>query len=265
MRLLRIDASGDLSFTRDLVDDIPPYAILSHTWGSDEEEEVTFDDLTHNKTMAKLKPGYSKIQFCETQAQKDNLQHFWVDTCSIDKRNSTETGEAINSMFRWYQNATKCYVYLSDVSALRRGYYDEPKWESSFRTSRWFTRGWTLQELLAPRSVDFFSREGIWLGSKTLLERQIHEITGIPVTALTGTPISTFSVEERMRWAAGRNTKKREDRAYCLFGIFNVFIPLIYGEGDNAFKRLEEALYQPLKGRPCCSPSDPSDTITNRP
>ncbi|KAF1960353.1 hypothetical protein CC80DRAFT_582921, partial [Byssothecium circinans] len=119
-----------------------------------------------------------------------------------------------------------------------------PKWESAFRSSRWFTRGWTLQELLAPKLVDFFSREGDRLGDKTTLEQEVHETTGIPHAALHGAPLSDFSTEERMRWAAKRDTKKREDKAYCLLGIFDVFIPLIYGEGDNAFNRLKDAINQ---------------------
>jgi len=242
MRLLRIDNSGELSFTNDLVQNVPPYAILSHTWGAD-EDEVTFNDLKAG--LGKAKSGYTKIEFCAQQAQKDNLQHIWVDTCCIDRANYTELAEAITSMFRWYRDAAECYVYLSDVST-RKHQHDHatPQWESAFRSSRWFTRGWTLQELVAPKSVIFFSREGERLGDKGTLETAIHEITDIPHAALRGTALSSFSTEERMRWAAKRDTKKREDKAYCLFGIFDVFLPLIYGEGDNAFRRLEQAINQ---------------------
>ncbi|KAI9870748.1 MAG: Vegetative incompatibility protein HET-E-1, partial [Watsoniomyces obsoletus] len=138
----------------------------------------------------KGKAGYGKIQFCGDQARKDQLQHFWVDTCCIDKTNHVELPEAITSMFRWYRNAVKCYVYLSDVSARKRDKNDQTRrtWEPAFRNSRWFTRGWTLQELLAPKSVRFFSREGDLLGDKMMLEQQIHEITGVPITALRGKP-----------------------------------------------------------------------------
>ncbi|RYP52290.1 hypothetical protein DL768_002502 [Monosporascus sp. mg162] len=240
MRLLRIDGSGELSFTKDLVQDVPPYAILSHTWGPD-EDEVTFNDLKDGS--GKTKAGYNKIQFCGQQAQKDNLQYIWVDTCCIDKANYTELAEAITSMFRWYRDATKCYVFLSDVSTRKRQHgLTMPKWESAFRSSRWFTRGWTLQELLAPKSVNFFSREHDRLGDRNTLEQEIHETTGIPHAALRGAPLANFSTEERMRWAAKRDTKRREDKAYCLLGIFGVFIPLIYGEGDNAFNRLKDAI-----------------------
>ena len=159
MRLLLHSNTGEFSLTTDLVGDdtIPPYAILSHTWK--EGEEATFKDLMDG--TGKSKTGYDKIRFCGQQAKRDGLQHFWVDTCCIDKSNHVELQEAINSMFRWYQKAAKCYVYLSDVSITKRRANDECfeyTWEPAFRESRWFTRGWTLQELLAPRSVEFFSQ-----------------------------------------------------------------------------------------------------------
>jgi hypothetical protein len=147
-------------------------------------------------------------------------------------------------MFRWYGDAVKCYVYLSDVSAHKRAHDGQTRrtWESAFRKSRWFTHGWTLQELLAPASVEFFSREGELLGSKQMLEWLIHEITNIPITALHGVPLAKFPVAERLQWAASRETKRTEDNAYCLLGLFGVFMPLIYGEGANAFHRLTEEI-----------------------
>jgi Heterokaryon incompatibility protein (HET) len=232
MRLLEYNSAGELSLTKDLVGDaIPEYAILSHTWGAD-IEEVTFQDLKNGS--GKSKAGYSKIRFCGKQARRDGLQYFWVDTCCIDKSNSTELAEAINSMFRWYRNAIKCYVYLSDVST---------SWEPAFLASRWFKRGWTLQELLAPTSVEFFSRDDKQLGDKRTLEREIHEITGIAISALQGTPLSHFGVDERLSWAENRQTAREEDKAYSLLGIFDVYMPLIYGEGrDNALMRLRELI-----------------------
>src|SRR5271155_4413044 len=184
MRLLEWKSDGDFSLTKDLIHDIPPYAILSHTWGAD-TEEVTFEDLTDG--TGKSKAGYNKIRFCGEQARRDDLQYIWVDTCCIDKSSSAELTEAINSMFRWYREAAKCYVYLSDVSI--RGYdendhFSRFTWESAFRKSRWFTRGWALQELIAPESVEFFSLEGKRLGDKKSLEREVHEITGIAIQAL---------------------------------------------------------------------------------
>ena len=242
MHLLKFSARGELSLTKNFVEEnTPSYVILSHTWGED-GDEVTFKDLENGR--GKSKPGYAKIQFCAEQARKDGVQYFWVDTCCIDKTNNTELSEAITSMFRWYRDAVKCYVYLSDVSARKRDHNGQTQqaWISAFRISRWFTRGWTLQELLAPRSVEFFSREEDLIGDKKTLDQQIHEITGIPITALHGSPLSHFPVDERMRWAAKRDTKRKEDKAYCLLGIFDVFMPLIYGEGEHASIRLKEEI-----------------------
>jgi hypothetical protein len=246
MRLLQYNNDGDLSLTEFFESDIPKYAILSHRWGA---EEVTFKDLMDG--TSKSKAGYGKIQFCGGQAKRNGLQYFWVDTCCIDKSNSTELAEAINSMFRWYRDATKCYVYLPDVSRLRSDSADKSNeaWESAFRKSEWFTRGWTLQELAAPASVDFFSKEGELVGNKASLERHICEITRIPATALRGSLLSDFSIAERMSWTEYRETTYKEDKAYSLLGIFDVNMPLIYGEGkDRALKRLREEIDKASKG-----------------
>jgi hypothetical protein len=146
MRLLLRSDTGEFSLTKDLVGDdtIPPYAILSHTWGAD-VEEITFEDITNG--TGKDKPGYEKIQFCGEQARIDGLQYFWIDTCCINKANYAELSQAVNSMFHWYSNATRCYVYLSDLSSPPSDTNDEFNlrlWESDFRISKWFTRGWTL-------------------------------------------------------------------------------------------------------------------------
>jgi hypothetical protein len=248
MRLLELKSGGESSLTRDLIDNIPPYAILSHTWGAD-TEEVSFGDLLSG--TGKVKFGYGKIRFCEEQARRDGLQYCWVDTCCIDKSNNNELSEAINSMFRWYRNAAKCYVYLSDVSGhASNAKFNQPFWEPAFRKSRWFTRGWTLQELTAPISVEFFSKEGELLGNKISLERNIHEITGIPIKVLRGAALSNFSTAERLLWAEKRETTRKEDKAYSLLGIFDVHMPLIYGEGrDSALRRLREEINKASKGK----------------
>jgi hypothetical protein len=240
MRLLHYTEVGELVWTEFSAGNIPPYAILSHTW---DVGEVSFEDLVNNR--AESKAGYRKILFCGGQAARDHLQYFWVDTCCIDKRNFHELSKAINSMFRWYQNAVKCYVFLSDVST--PSITDNPLyqsiWKTAFQKSRWFTRGWTLQELIAPASVEFFSVQHRRLGDKESLKQQIFEITGVPIQALEGLPLTRFSIEERMTWAAKRRTTEEEDGAYCLLGIFGVFMPLIYGEGRrNAFVRLKEEI-----------------------
>ncbi|KAF2811645.1 HET-domain-containing protein [Mytilinidion resinicola] len=244
MRLLLRNDAGEISLTKYFVGDdpIPPYAILSHTWK--EGHEVTFRDLMDGTGLDKA--GYDKIQFCGRQAERDGLPYFWVDTCCIDKSNPVELRDAINSMFRWYQDAVRCYVYLSDVSTVKRKANDNSyqyTWERAFRESRWFTRGWTLQELLAPTSVEFFSREQKKLGNKRSLRQHIREITGIPNAALEGARLSQFSNTERFLWIQCRQTKVEEDKAYSLLGIFDVEMPLRYGEGStSAFKRLEEEI-----------------------
>ncbi|MCJ1313481.1 hypothetical protein MMC25_007159, partial [Agyrium rufum] len=246
MRLLGYDNNGEFSLTEFFEGDIPKYAILSHRWGA---EEVTFKDMTDGTGKSKI--GYGKIRFCGEQAKRNGLRYFWVDTCCIDKSNSTELAEALNSMFRWYRDATKCFVYLPDVSR----HHSDPvnkvheSWESTFRKSEWFTRGWTLQELVAPVTVEFFSKDGELVGNKVSLERHICERTGIPANALRGSPLSGFSVAERMSWAASRETYRQEDRAYSLFGIFDVNMPPIYGEGkEKALRRLREEIEKATKG-----------------
>lgn len=230
MRLLERPDDGGYNLTPNLLDDdIPRYAILSHTW---RQRELTFEDVVAGS--CRDKEGYDKISFCGRQARKDRLRYFWVDSCCIKKSSDAELSEALNSMFRWYLRAEKCYVYLSDVSI------DEPDINVALRKSKWFTRGWTLQELLAPATVEFYSKEGKKLGDKKSLERQIHDITGIPIEALQGRPLSQFSISERMSWTSNRKTSRREDEAYCLFGIFDVFMSPIYGEGrENALRRLQ--------------------------
>ncbi|KAK4449603.1 HET-domain-containing protein [Podospora aff. communis PSN243] len=240
MRLLEF-CDGKFRLTKNLVQqDVPEYAILSHTWGPD-DEEVTFRDVVDG--TGEHKSGWQKIRFCADQARRDGLKFFWVDTCCIDKSDLNELSRSINSMFRWYQNATQCYVFLSGISvasmegAQRRDIVQGP----AFRSHRWFTRGWTLQELVAPPSVEFFTEDGQRLGDKRSLEQKIHEITGIAVSALRGTALSEFSVEERFKWAEKRQTTHEEDWAYCLLGIFGIFMPLIYGEGrKEATRRLKK-------------------------
>ncbi|KAL9568766.1 hypothetical protein ACKAV7_007080 [Fusarium commune] len=242
MRLLQYNSKGEIHLTKEYIsDDVPAYAILSHTWGS---SEVTFKDLMDARGQDK--PGYDKIRFCGRQAWRDGLQYFWVDTCCIDKSSSAELQEAINCMYRWYRSAAKCYVYLADVSESTFDLNDpfgQQQWIPAFRNSRWFTRGWTLQELIAPASVEFFSREGTKLGNKNSLEKAICEITGIPYNALRGSPLSNFSSSQRLSWIEKRNTTKAEDKAYSLLGIFDIQMPLLYGEGrEKAFRRLQEEI-----------------------
>jgi hypothetical protein len=238
MRLLKLVGPDEFSLVQVPTHNTLPYAILSHTWIHG--QEVTYQELISG--AGKSKTGYKKIKFCGEQATKDGLLYFWVDTCCIDKSNSTELTTAINSMFRWYRKATKCYVYLADVST--PGYNadiraSQSTWETAFRDSKWFTRGWTLQELIAPATVEFFSKEGNQLGDKISLEKPIHEITGIPIQALQGNPFSDFSIAQRKKWVVQRQTTEEEDIVYCLLGLCEVSMTPIYGEGkEAALKRL---------------------------
>jgi hypothetical protein len=245
MRLLRYNKQDELGIVSFDDRSTPPYAILSHTWDAD-AEEVTFADLVNGDGWAKRR--YKKIHFCGQQARQDGLQYFWVDTCCIDKTDKAELSHAIRSMFRWYQNAARCYVYLSDVSTAKGEsvhMLSEFTWEPALRSSRWFTRGWTLQELLAPSIVEFFSQEGEKLGDRISLKTSIHKITSISLGALSGDPLSQFSVNERLRWKEGRETKREEDGAYSLQGIFSVDIAPVYGEGAaGAFKRLMDEIHK---------------------
>ncbi|KAF2023596.1 HET-domain-containing protein [Setomelanomma holmii] len=227
--------SGELSIQKFNNGAIPSYAILSHTWGAD-NDEVTFADFTEG--IGKDKPGYEKIRFCGAQAQCDGLQYFWIDTCCIDTTDKDEHSWAIRSMFRWYRSAAKCYVYLADVSMVA-----EPNWEPAFRSSRWFKRGWTLQELVAPTVVEFFSQEQTKLGDKKSLKSLINKITSIPHQVLNGASLSQYDINDRLRWKGERETKLREDLAYSLSGICEVDIAPVYGEGEEeAFRRLHHEI-----------------------
>jgi len=215
---------------------VPPYAILSHRWGDD---EVLFQDVRNGSY--KEKKGFQKIEFCAKQAHQDQLHYFWVDTCCIDKWNLQELSKSINSMFRWYRDADKCYVYLQDVSMPAAADTEHQEaWIESFRHSVWFSRGWTLPELIAPKIVEFFSQEGHRMGDKVTLEESICAATSIPAEALQNRPLESFGVEERMTWAKSRTTTEPEDLVYCLLGILGVQMNVSYGEGlTGARERLQ--------------------------
>jgi Heterokaryon incompatibility protein (HET) len=213
---------------------IPPYAILSHTWGDD---EVLFADMQKGSTEHRA--GYKKLRYSCTQAAADGLGYVWLDTCCIDKSSSAELSEAINSMYRWYQKAEICYAYLADVSAD----VDAETTTSTFADSRWFRRGWCLQELIAPPNLVFFSADWVEVGNKSILHDILSDITGIDAGILTGVKdLESASVARRMSWASCRDTTRVEDIAYCLMGLFGVNMPMLYGEGEKAFLRLQEEI-----------------------
>jgi hypothetical protein len=181
MRLLHRDALDRLILTDFRGKPIPPYAILSHRWS---DFEILIEDVL-NGTYKGKEESYQKLRFCAEQAAQDGLQYFWIDTCCIDTWDNHERSRAINSMFQWYRNAARCYVFLSDVSvSSATDASQRSNWEVSFRNSKWFTRGWTLQELIAPVSVEFFSCEGRRIGDKKSLDQLIHDRTSIPLAAL---------------------------------------------------------------------------------
>ncbi|KAL0934980.1 HET domain-containing protein [Colletotrichum truncatum] len=230
------------------------YAILSHTWEGDEITFQEFRDLEPQE--ARQKVGYTKIvKTCEL-AQERGLDFAWVDTCCIDKSNSAELNEAINSMFAWYKNSTVCFVHLSDLktpedhllprllSTKETGLeHSFPCSQSNFGACRWFTRGWTLQELIAPDHVEFFDSQWTQFSQKKDCVDILAEITGISQSVLeSSSNLRQIPIAVKMSWAAHRETKHVEDRAYSLLGIFDINMPIMYGEGPGAFRRLQEEI-----------------------
>ncbi|KAF7535338.1 hypothetical protein G7054_g5418 [Neopestalotiopsis clavispora] len=238
MRLLQADTWNSPSgptITEFKGENIPKYAILSHVWG---EKEVTYQDVEMG--IANQMPSFKKIEYTCKQALADGYEYAWIDTCCINKANPAETSESINSMFKWYARAdTICYAYLFDCPADA----DVHDLMSEFAASKWFTRAWTLQELVAPREVVFYSQNWGDLGKKTSLSFFISFITGIDEDMLNGTVVlESLSVAKRMSWAADRQVTIPEDRAYSLMGLFDVNMPTLYGEGEKAFLRLQEEI-----------------------
>ena len=212
---------------------IPRYAILSHTWTDD---EFIFSD--RNSRDRRDSNGFKKISGCCTLAAAEGWQYLWVDTCCIDKSSSAELTEAINSMYKWYEKSEVCYVYLEDFLLEAEQKYRGGR----FPFSRWFSRGWTLQELLAPQNVVFYDREWTEIGSKTFLRAKISSICWISSDHLDRP--KEASIATKMSWASRRHTSREEDMAYCLLGLFEINMPLLYGEGDNAFYRLQCEIIQ---------------------
>ncbi|KZL78455.1 HET domain-containing protein [Colletotrichum tofieldiae] len=241
--IMRLINTRTLSLDEFYGDDIPRYAIVSHTWSAG---EVTFQDW-RDPRVARERKGFQKIELARAQALLDGLDYLWIDTCCINKESSAELSEAINSMFAWYEHSVKCYAYLSDIefSGELANNCSESYQHQTLSRSRWFTRGWTLQELLAPREVLFFSKEWSLLGNRRSLADVIQRITNIDCQYLhrrSKKLLSSASVSERMSWLSCRKTTRAEDMAYCMLGIFDINMPLLYGEGAKAFTRLQEEI-----------------------
>ncbi|KAJ8131546.1 hypothetical protein O1611_g2085 [Lasiodiplodia mahajangana] len=268
MRLLN---TSTLRFEEFLGHDRPGYAILSHTWGN---EEVLYQNMTKrcvlNRSWHRMKGARKVLKSCEV-AKSKGFEWIWIDTCCIDKTSSAELSESINSMFRWYEDSAVCIVYLVDILK------DDKS--TPFSQSRWFTRGWTLQELIAPRWVEFWDRNWTYIDTKQSLSRMIANITSIdelvlqhghhpsnssedqttitrrtnhgvleddpPATDTIRHLLRTYAVCNIMSWASCRQTTRAEDTAYCLLGLFDINMPLLYGEGaEEAFYRLQLAIIE---------------------
>ncbi|KAI6133859.1 heterokaryon incompatibility protein-domain-containing protein [Pisolithus croceorrhizus] len=229
-------AEWEIEILKDHDDETTSYAILSHRWGT----EVSYEQMTglmdlpeRKRVEVKQRDGYQKIiKSCEL-AMKEGYAWLWIDTCCIDKRSSAELSEAINSMYRWYRNSRVCYTYLHDV--------DQPVFPREQNNNKFGkSNGWTLQELIAPKDVQFFNKDWVSVGNKHGLAGMLEQITRIPRDVLRdGLSSRRPSVAQIMSWAADRITTRVEDQAYSLLGLFGVNMPMLYGEGKKAFRRLQ--------------------------
>jgi hypothetical protein len=254
---MRLLSTNNLQFCDFFDQDIPQYAILSHRWECDElsyqdmVKEMEHNDMWPEPRSGLQKQGFRKINEFRCLALRDGYEYVWIDTCCIDKSSSAELQEAINSMYQWYWNCGVCYAYLSDVS-IPDDWIDqhgkllpESSYLESFKRSQWFARGWTLQELLAPQDLIFVDQSWKKFGTANDLQKSIKEATGINVQIdmhQDHTRSETLRVARCMSWAANRLTTRIEDRSYSLLGLFDVSLPMMYGEGGRAFQRLQREI-----------------------
>ncbi|KAK0648094.1 heterokaryon incompatibility protein-domain-containing protein [Cercophora newfieldiana] len=244
--------------------DIPPYAILSHTWGDDEVSLQEFQQGRGKNTQ-----GFQKVVETCRLARDLGLDFAWIDTCCIDKSSSAELSEAINSMFRWYQEAQACFVYLSDFPLSWSQYdpvdgWDRAQIRHALPGCRWFTRGWTLQELIASRAINFHNSVWEFLGTKLDFLDLLVEVTGVRSSVLEDfEELDLIPAAEKMAWASQRSTTRVEDAAYCLLGLFGVNMPLLYGEGTKAFRRLQEEVLKKTNDLSLLAwtPTDPGEEM----
>ena len=248
MRLLH---TKTLQFDEFFDSDIPSYAILSHRW---DKREISFQEFEASKD--KVGSGFTKLINSCSVARKQGFKWIWVDTCCIDKKSSAELSEAINSMYRWYANAAVCYAYLVDV-----------RWDSSegenrrnFESSVWFTRGWTLQELLASPQIHFYDADWKMIGTKEDFSTAIAATTRISQYHLERPKAAC--VATKFSWISKRKTSRVEDLAYCMLGLFEVNMPLLYGEGEKAFMRLQLEIIRKTDDESIFAWRDHSNSIT---
>ena len=222
----------------------PNYAILSHRWG---DSEVTFQTLspTDLANPSLRNPSLNKIRGACAQAREQKLEWLWIDTCCIDKANAVEETRSINAMFDWYRSAAVCYTYLHDVDASSSSRLGTFHRQQGNQVSEWFERGWTLQELLAPRHMEFYDFKWNYMGTRQDLSADIQRATSINKVYITGDAnLDEASVATRLSWMAGRVTKEPEDIAYSMLGILNINMTPQYGEGEKAFMRLQKTLME---------------------
>jgi hypothetical protein len=246
MRLLH---TSSLTLHEYFDESVPPYGILSHTWA--ENEEVSYQEMLNLSSLVMAKTGYQKIINCAHTIKELGYDYVWIDTCCIDKSSSAELSESINSMYNFYKNSKVCLAYMADVHRdTGQPSLDESAFKSwglpenypNFQSSRWFTRGWTLQELIAPTNVVFYDSEWQVIARIQEIAKAVERFIEIPELVLLFGITESYCVAEKMKWASKRRTTRREDMAYCLFGLFNIHMPLLYGEGDRAFERLQEKI-----------------------
>ncbi|KAF2653170.1 hypothetical protein K491DRAFT_706004 [Lophiostoma macrostomum CBS 122681] len=238
MRLLNSQTFELRSF---LPHEIPEYVILSHRWGT---EELTYRDVVQNPLSAENSPtrrlrGFPKVDGVCRLASEDGYSWVWIDTCCIDKESSADVDKNINSMWTYYTKSNICYVYMADVADAQSG------WSTGFQKSNWFTRCWTLQELVAPVHLEFYAADWSPIGTKLERAMEVAKITSIDDGLLVqNRSIDGYTTAERLSWAAHRQVTQEEDEAYSLLGLFQIHMPMLYGEGrSRAFARLQEAIY----------------------
>lgn len=251
MKLLNVDT---LKIDEFFDDDVPEYAALSHTWGCD---EASFQQWIHHPNPRDSKKrGFVKVVSACQLTQREGSQYLWVDTVCIDKTSSEHMTEAINSMFQWYRGAKICYAFLEDVE-----YQPGTSIFDRLRSSRWFTRGWTLQELIAPAAVVFYDRAWTIIGTKAKLSKELSGITSISEKVLHDSrEVTRQSIAQRMSWLSKRKTTRKEDMAYCMIGIFDVNMHTMYGEGKKAFIRLQEEIVNNINDHTIFCWTWPDDT-----
>jgi hypothetical protein len=243
---MRLLPTSNLTLHEFFNESVPSYGILSHTW--EESGEISYQDILNLSPLLKAKSGYTKIINCVRKMKELGHDYMWVDTCCIDKRSSAELSESINSMYQWYKNSEVRLAYMADVhcdASLDRSGVEKANYLEkypNFQKIRCFTRGWTLQELIAPANVIFYDSEWEFIAKIQDISKVVERFTEILAPVLVFGITEYYCVAEKMKWASRRKTTRREDMAYCLLGIFNINMPLLYGEGNKAFERLQEEI-----------------------